>query len=292
MTRTSRFALLLALLLPLAACKRDAAPESATPAPAATPAAAAPAADAAATAPGAPADAAADTPHNGPIVPPQGPPPVEGTDYVTIAGGQPYRPLDGKVEVVEIFSYVCPACARFHPIVSAWERRLPADVRFNYVPASFRPDWVPYAKAFYVSESMGLVGRTHDALINAIHLEDTLPGEGDAVDEQAVANFFGKYGANPAQFLEQMNSFAVAAKVNSAKQFMVRSGADSTPTLVVGGKYRITTQTGFDDVLRVADHLIARERAALAGGTATPAATAPAASGTTPPAPAPAPTGG
>jgi thiol:disulfide interchange protein DsbA len=260
----------LLLALVLAACSQPQAPEAAAPsaAPTTTPATATPAASGTAATPApaaAPVAVQAEAPNNNPAVPPQGPAPIAGTDYEEIAGGQPYLPLDGKIEVVEVFGYVCPACASFHPYVSAWEGKLPADVRFTYLPAPFGPEWTPYAKAFYVAESMGLVKRSHDALITAIHVQNTMPGEGDAPDEQRIANFYAGYGADPAQFLSTMNSFAVASKVNRGKQFMLRSGVGSTPTLVIDGKYRITGGRSWEDKLRIADHLIARERAANGG---------------------------
>src|SRR3546814_6257991 len=75
--------------------------------------------------------------------------------------------------VVEVFGYVCPACANFQPLVSSWKTRLPSDVRFSYVPALFGGTWDDYARAFYAAESMGLVDRTHDAMYQAIHIERT-----------------------------------------------------------------------------------------------------------------------
>jgi thiol:disulfide interchange protein DsbA len=195
---------------------------------------------------------------------------VEGKDYIAIKGGEPWKPLNGKIEVVEVFGYVCPACAAFDPLVSSWKHKLPADVRFSYVPAPFGPEWNPYAKAFYVAESMGLVDRSHSALIHEIHITQAMPGEGDPVDEQKIANFYGKYGANPKEFLSTMNSFSVSAQVNQGRQFMIRSGANSTPTLIVNGKYKVTGES-FEDMLRIASGLIAKERAA--GGA--PAAAAP-----------------
>ena len=267
-----RTALLLSLLLPLAACNQTPAPQASTPAsPAstasATPSAAAEAAAAAANAAPAAASttapAAASTTADPMAATPAGAgaPLVAGTDYEEIQGGQPFDPLNGKIEVVEVFGYVCPACFRFQPLVNAWEKSLPADVRFTYVPAAFGPEWVPYAHAFYVSQSMGLVAKTHDALFNAIHVAQTLPGEGKTPDEAAIAKFYGQYGADPKQFLDAMHSFAVDAKVNRAKQFMTRSGVQGTPTLVIDGKYRVLGKS-YDDMLRIANQLIAQERAA------------------------------
>jgi protein dithiol oxidoreductase (disulfide-forming) len=274
-----RTALLLSLLLmlPLAACNRNATPPDAASPPAAstntTPSAAAEAAAAAAAAgnESAPASAAADSAAVNPAADAavaavaksasNGAALVPGTDYVEIQGGQPFEPLNGKIEVVEVFGYVCPACASFEPLLTAWKKTLPADVRLTYVPAAFGPEWTPYAHAFYVSESLGLVDRTHSAIFNAIHIAQTLPGEGKKPDEAAIAKFFGQYGADPKQFAAAMHSFAVDAKLNRAKQFMLRTGVNATPTMIVNGKYRVVGRS-FEDVLRITNQLIAQERAA------------------------------
>lgn len=281
MKRIALLPALLLILLPLAACQPNAPPsESAEATSAPTPADNTPSAAAQAAAASADAGAGATTAAAQPITaatdPPAaeqapsdafsaaGPALIEGTDYVRIPGGHPYQPLNGKVEVVEVFGYVCPACARFQPILSAWERQLPADVRFTYVPAPFGPEWIPYARAFYVAEAQGLVAGTHDAIFQAIHLELSLPGEGKKPDENAIANFYGKHGADSKAFLSAMHSFTTDAKINRGKQFMIRSGADGTPTIIVDGKYRVLGKT-YPDMLRITDQLIARERASPAG---------------------------
>ena len=190
---------------------------------------------------------------------------VEGQDYEVIRNGQPWQPLNGKVEVVEVFGYVCPACARLEPIFAGWEATLPADVRVSYVPAPFGPQWTPYAKAFYVAESMGLVDETHTPMFHAIHIENSLPGEGETPDEAAIAQWYGKYGADPKQFQAAMDSFSTTAKVNRGRQFMVRTGVGGTPTIVVNGKYRVTGGRTYQDVLRITDQLIQKARAEAGG---------------------------
>lgn len=262
---TSRLTLILLTALTLAACGKQEAPTPTAPVTETAPAATStPATTEAAT----PAPAA-EAPNNNPIVPPQGPAPVLGTDYVEIAGGQPFQPGTGKIEVAEAFGYTCPHCAAFEPLVSAWKSKLPADVVFVPVAAPFGGYWMPYAKAYYTAEGMGLVGKTHDAMFRAIHLDRSLPVQG--VTDEQIGAFYAKYGADAKTFASTMSSFAVAGKLKRAEQFLVRSGVEGTPTLVINGKYRITGGKGFEDVLRIADHLIAKERAA-----ATPAAAAPA----------------
>lgn len=267
------FAFLLPILL-LAACSNSTAPApadgaAAAPTAASTPSAAAEAAAAsaaaaagataapadAATAP-APADAVAAATAPAAAIPGL----VAGTDYIDIPGGRPFEPRNGKVEVVEVFGYICPFCARFQPLLRAWEKKLPADVRLTFVPAAFGPQWTPYARAFYVSDSMGLVPKTHDAVYNAIHLAKTLPGEGQKPDEQAIGAFYAKYGADPKVFVQAMQSFAIDAKLARAKQFAMDSGVEGTPTLIVNGKYRVRGKD-YPDMLRITDALIAQERA-------------------------------
>ncbi|MBA3486296.1 MAG: thiol:disulfide interchange protein DsbA/DsbL [Lysobacter sp.] len=255
----TRLPLILTALFAVAACSQDApAPTPAEPAAAATGPAVAEPAPATASTP------VADAPA-GPIVPPSGPAPVAGTDYVEIAGGQPYAPGTGKIEVVEVFGYTCPACASFEPLVAAWSAKLPADVELVPVAAPFGGFWNTYAKAFYTAQSMGLLEETHDAMFRAIHVERSLTVQPVATDEQ-IAAFYGKFGADPKQYQSTMASFAINAKLRRAQQFLTTSGVDSTPTMLVNGKYRVTGR-GFDEVLRITDHLIAQERAAGGGTT-------------------------
>jgi len=268
-TRIAAFAL--AALLPiLAACKADdgttntTAPAEAAATPAATEPAAAPAAGPAAATEGAApaateaAPAAAPAPTTTALT---GPAPVEGSDYQVISNGQPFQPATGKIEVTEIFGYVCPACAAFQPLVGPWKAGLPSDVNFVYVPAMFGGTWDDYARAFYAAQTLGVQEKTHEALYAAIHSQQTLKGERGADSVDDIAKFYAGYGVDPKQFAATMGSFAVNAKTNSAKQFAQRSAISGTPSIIINGKYLVKGKS-FPDMLRIADHLIARERGA------------------------------
>ena len=276
----SRHALLLLALLPLAACKQD-APAAVAPAEASTAEAAkqASAQDAATLATAeANAKAAAEAAA-------KAPPPVAGTDYVEIPNGQPFEPADGRIEVAEIFGYVCPFCAAVQPTVSAMKAKFPPDVRMVYVPAAFGAMWDNYAKAFYTAEAMGLVDKTHDAMFRAIHIDKTLKGERGMDTPDEIAAFYAAYGADPKQFVSSMESFAVATKVNHARQFIMNAFTNGdqagTPTFIVNGKYRVKGKS-IDDMFRVLNQLVVAERnanaatapaAPAAEGDAAPAAT-------------------
>lgn len=245
----------LSLLLPLAlaACGTDADAPSAPAAPAAS---AQPAAGPAATT----TDAGDATATAGA---PQGPEPVAGTHYVEIENPGPYMPLNGQIEVVEVFGYTCPACASFEPVISAWKQRQPDDVRVTLLAAPFGGYWQPYAKAYYAAEAMDLVDATHKPMFDAIHRERSLPQQGATTE--AIAGFYASHGADAGKFAQAMESFAVSGQMRRALQFTQRTGVEATPTMIVNGKYRVVSGQDFQEVLRIVDHLVARERAAGAG---------------------------
>lgn len=227
---------------PASAAATPSAPAAAPSAPAATPAPAPAAAAAEPAAPAAPAGA-----------------PVAGTDYVVIPDGQPFERVAGKIEVVEYFNYVCPACAAFNPAFQAWKKAQPADVRVVYLAADFRPDFVPYARSFFAGESLGLTDKAHDAVYAAIHDLHRLPAEGVPPDEAAVAAFYAQYGVGSEMFLGAMRSFAVDSKIRAARAFAVNSKVTGTPALIIDGKYLVKGNS-WEDKLRIADYLIAQQR--------------------------------
>lgn len=199
---------------------------------------------------------------------------VKGRDYTVIGGGEPYEPLNGKIELVEVFGYTCPHCASFEPILAGWKAGQPSDVRVTAVAAPFGGYWEPYAKAFFAAQSMGVLNKTHDKMFEAIHQRGTLPASED-VDPLKIGAVYAEHaGVDAKQFASAMESFSVQSKMNRAKQFITSSGVSTTPSLVVNGRYRVGGN-GFEDMLRIAETLIAHERQQAAARTAqAPAPTA------------------
>lgn len=259
---TKRLALLLLVLLSMTACTRqdDAANAAADTSTSTNAADATTAAEpVAAPAPAEPdqaaaADAIAASAMTAALA---APPLVAGTDYVEIPNGQPYQPLNGKIEVAEVFAYWCGHCASFQPLVDAWKRKLPADVRFTYVPLAGGPTDA-LARAYFASEASGQLDKTHNAIFSAIHLNRTLTQRPTA---EEIAALVGKQGVDARGFADAMNGFAIGGQLNRAQQFAQRSGVEGTPTLIVNGKYRILGKT-LEDHLRIVNQLIVQQRPA------------------------------
>jgi thiol:disulfide interchange protein DsbA len=184
--------------------------------------------------------------------------PVAGRDYLEIPNGKPLDPVEGKIVVEEMFNYVCPACFRFEPRFAAWIKKLPPYVAVVHIPASFRPDFVQYAHAYYAAQAFNLVDKTHETVYDAVHTKHTLPAEGQKPDEDKIAAFYATYGVDKAQFLSAMQSFGVDVKTRRANDYMTRAKVPATPTLVVNGRYLVKGNTD-EETLAIASALIEKE---------------------------------
>ncbi|MBW8367896.1 MAG: thiol:disulfide interchange protein DsbA/DsbL [Arenimonas sp.] len=278
----------LMLVLGLAACSQPATDESGTaPAAAATAPAAevapAPPADAPAEVPaqapadetttppvpadeaaaGTPAPAAPDapTPVPAPAMPDPANAPRAGIDYTVLPEPQPTFGTGG-IEVAEVFSYTCIHCANLQPTINAWKPTLPADVSFRYVPGAFGGPGDNFARGFFAAEILGLLDKTHDGVFKAFFVDRKF--QTASVDE--IADHYASQGADREAFLSTMNSFAVTAKLNRARQFALRTKVEATPTMIINGKYSAVTTNdrGPEGLLATIEYLVAVERA---GGT-------------------------
>lgn len=182
--------------------------------------------------------------------------PMPGKDYVVLASPQPTWGVGG-IEVAEVFNYTCIHCANFQPLVNAWKKKLPADVKFRYVPSAFGGVNDNASRAYFAAEALGVQERTHDAIFKAVFIDKKIK-TGSLED---FADVYAGLGVDRAKMLAVMNGTTVSAKLNRARQFAARTGVNGTPMLIVNGKYRITART-HEDSLRVAEYLIAKERAA------------------------------
>ncbi|HZP11306.1 MAG TPA: thiol:disulfide interchange protein DsbA/DsbL [Nevskiaceae bacterium] len=186
---------------------------------------------------------------------------VQGRDYEVVADGIPFdTPTTEQVEVAEFFNYACPACNSFEPKLEQWRRSLPSYVHVVYLPLDFRPDFVPYARAYFAAEALGVAATSHEAVYAAIHQTHKLPGEGTPVDADTLAKFYAQFGVDPEKFKQAMASDMVAAKIAAARVYAAHSGVHSTPTLLIEGKYLVKGQS-FEDYLQNATQLIAKARA-------------------------------
>ena len=190
--------------------------------------------------------------------PPAPAPLVEGEDYVVIENGAPYAPLNGKVEVVEVFGYTCVHCAHFEPTLAAWKKTLPKDVRLTPVPAAFGGYWVPYARAFFAARQLGVQERTHQAVFDALHKTGALPIQNASADE--IATFYASQGVDRVKFSTALRGEQVDQQLARAREWAAAAGVEGTPSIIVNGKYRVIGGRTYGGLLKIVDRLIAPRR--------------------------------
>ncbi len=172
-----------------------------------------------------------------------------------------------KLEVLEVFWYGCPHCYEFNnDYLPKWEASLPEDVKFVLLPATFR-GWVEHAKAFYASKFLGIQKEMHQILFDTIQANPKKYKEIDdlkpvflaqGVSETSFDQLFETGGFRKVSQIEQA--------VQQAEQKVSSLRITGVPALIVNGKYKVGVQDAgsFNNMLKVVDYLLEKERKALA----------------------------
>lgn len=182
----------------------------------------------------------------------------QGRDFNLIQPPQPGESA-GKIEVLEFFSYGCPHCKDFHPLVTAWAAKLPKDVSFKRVPVSFgRAAWANLARLYHSLQATGDLARLDETVFRAIHEQ-----RGNLYTPDDIQTWVKRQGVDGKRFTATFNSFGVNTQVAHDEQLVKNYKVQGVPLLIVAGRYAVTGQAakGVADWLPIADELIEMARA-------------------------------
>lgn len=143
-----------------------------------------------------------------------------------------------EIEVVEIFSYACPACSTFEPYFSKWakEQEGVEDVAVIPLAAPGQGVWTLYAHAFYTLDSMNALDKGHQAFFNAIHKERKR-----FINKEQIADFMATQGIDKDQFLKTWDSFSTVSALNrGANLINEQYKIPFTPAVVIDGRYLLS----------------------------------------------------
>lgn len=199
---------------------------------------------------------------------------VEGKNYFRVEPAQPVS-TPGKIEVLDVFSYACPACNAFQPTLDKLKAALPPEAKMAYLSAAFNTseDWPVFQRAFLAAQSLDVAEKSHDAMYDAVWGKGTLAitdkttghllPKSDQPTIEDVAKFYVAYGVKPEDFLAVAKSFTVEAQIKRSDSEMLSYQVDSTPTLIVNGKYRVTPTSagGAAQTIELVQYLVAKEKA-------------------------------
>ncbi|HAB44082.1 MAG TPA: disulfide bond formation protein DsbA [Acinetobacter sp.] len=179
---------------------------------------------------------------------------VAGQDYQVL--GNPVKvEKPGKIEVREFFWYGCGHCYSLEPHMQSWLKKLPKDVRFVRTPAAMNPLWEQAARAYYVSEALGVRQKAHLQLFHDIHAKKQ-----PILEQAQLAKFYTRYGISEAKFNTTYKSFPISSKIAQAKNLAATYQLSGVPAVTVNGKYVV--QGDDAKVVQVVNYLVEKERKA------------------------------
>ena len=180
---------------------------------------------------------------------------LEDADYRVI----PQQPTADprRVEVVEFFYYGCRWCNEFEPYLDEWLRRKPADVDFFRQPALRSARWETLTAGYYALEAVGALPRLHALVFRAYHRNDL-----DLESRAELLKWVEKQGLDRKRFEEALSSEAVRGKVDAARVLTDRYEIESTPSVVVDGRYLTSSGMagGVAQLMDVVEQLIVLAR--------------------------------
>lgn len=182
----------------------------------------------------------------------------------TFQEGEDYRVLDepveteveGVVEVREFFSYACPHCNDFNPLLHRVMDDIGDRAELVRTPVIFNPSWEAVARTYYTLAAIDAVDQAHDAVFAAIHDDGRRLESLDAITE-VVADA----GVDAEAFRDAWESFGVDSAMRSGERLARSYGVRSTPTVAVAGKYVVSVrQAGGQEAMgEIIRYLVDRE---------------------------------
>lgn len=157
--------------------------------------------------------------------------PVSTVDFSTVR--VPHQTSSGnRVEVLEFFSFPCPHCNTFDPMLNAWAAPRAGDVAVRRVHVAFGKKDDIHQRLYYTLEALGKTDALRAAVFKAIHADRNRLRKEDEIFDFAAAN-----GIERQKFIAAYRSADVDARVAAANAMEERYRISQIPTVFVAGKY-------------------------------------------------------
>ncbi|PKG96180.1 thiol:disulfide interchange protein DsbA/DsbL [Paraglaciecola sp. MB-3u-78] len=147
-----------------------------------------------------------------------------------------------KKEVLEFFSFWCPHCFNFEPIVKNMKTKLADDVEFKKVHVNFmgftsKAIQDDATKAMMVARELNKADELNQAIFKNIH-----ESRSAITSLSDLKNIFLVNGVEPEEFDKMISSFGVNSrlKMNNKTIQEYKKNVSSVPNFIVNGKYQAT----------------------------------------------------
>ena len=157
--------------------------------------------------------------------------------------GEHYKVLDleasKKPMVTEFFSFYCPHCNSFEPIIQQLKQQLPKDAKLQKNHVSFMGGnmGLPMSKAYATMIALKVEDKMVPVMFNRIHNMNKPPR-----DEAELRQIFLDEGIDAKKFDAAYNGFAVDSMVRRFDKAFKDSGLSGVPAVVVNNRYLVEAQ--------------------------------------------------
>jgi len=158
--------------------------------------------------------------------------PANDKEYITLKTPQPV-PEGKKIEVIEFFMYHCPACNMLDAPLSEWVKKQGDNIIFKRIHVPHKGSNDVESHLFLTLQAMNKEDALHKEVLNTWHEKHIQLLTDDKNVDWAVKN-----GIDKNKFLETYNSFAVVSKLKDLTRVIASYQVESTPTIVVDGRYQ------------------------------------------------------
>ena len=173
--------------------------------------------------------------------------------------GEHYKVLDleasKKPMVAEFFSFYCPHCNSFEPIIQQLKQQLPADVKLQKNHVSFMGGnmGLPMSKAYATMIALKVEDKMVPVMFNRIHTMNKPPR-----DEAELRQIFLDEGVDAKKFDAAYNGFAVDSMVRRFDKAFKDSGLSGVPAVIVNNRYLVEAQgiNGLDEYFELVNFLL------------------------------------
>ncbi|WP_194437302.1 thiol:disulfide interchange protein DsbA/DsbL [Vibrio fluminensis] len=173
--------------------------------------------------------------------------------------GEYYKVLDlepaKKPMVTEFFSFYCPHCNTFDPIIRQLKAQLPEGVKLQKNHVSFMGGsmGLPMSKAFATMIVLKVEDKMAPIMFNRIHNMRKAPK-----NEAEIRQIFLDEGIDAKKFDAAYNGFAVDSMVRRMDKQFNDSGLAGVPAVIVNNKYLVEAGsiTSIDEYFALVNYLL------------------------------------
>ncbi|NVD05875.1 thiol:disulfide interchange protein DsbA/DsbL [Vibrio sp. JPW-9-11-11] len=170
--------------------------------------------------------------------------------------GEHYQVLDlepsKKPTVTEFFSFYCPHCYSFEPLIKNLKTKLPDGVKLQKNHVSFMGGnmGLSMSKAYATMVSLKVEDKMSTVMFNRIHNMKKAPK-----NDEELRQIFIDEGVDAKKFDGAFNGFAVDSMVRRFDKKFKESGIQGVPSVVVNNRYLVQARSA-DEFYQIVDFLL------------------------------------